>query len=492
MSLRAAAGEVLDWSFGLRNSANKYLTAESFGFRLNAAASLMKKKQIFFLEQNEGEPFCYIRSHLNCYLSVDGDGNIKADSSEKGDECQIIIEAQDDGRWCLKSAKYGWYLGNNPEKERAAFTTAKGEEHMWTVHLAMHPQICLKNLNRKAFVHLADSGETLTTDELIPWGEDATITLEFFDDDGTYGLVASNGSYLSSNGALLADHNNSCKFIIVFHGGLVAFKSKETGKFLTSLGAAGTCKATKSSITPDEQYTMEDSFPQVKLTAQNGKKVSIKQGIELAASQTETTDNEIFQVEPVGNGKWTIKACTNKYWTLVDGAIRAEAENADSADSQFTIEWLGNKIAIVASNGKYCQQKLNSYIHATGASASDDDKTTYVYEIVNRPSLVLRGEYGFVGTLPSGLLECNKSTPEVYLMHVTQGFCQIKHKNGKYWKVGDNGVSCTGESAEKYTMSLHEDSMMCLMYEGKYFEGHQNGALTVSGTAPGKTTFFEY
>jgi len=46
--------------------------------------------------------------------------------------------------------------------------------------------------------------------------------------------------------------------------------------------------------------------------------------------------------------------------------------------------------------------------------------------------------------------------------------------------------------AENYTMSLHEDSMMCLMFKGKYFEGFQNGAFTCTGTKPGKSSYFEY
>lgn len=241
---------------------------------------------------------------------------------------------------------------------------------------------------------------------------------------------------------------------------------------------------------------MEDSFPQIKLTAVNGKKVSIKAGIEVSATQTETTDLEIFQIEPagkVGDDVWTIKGCSGKFFSVVDNAVQCTAEAVTGDSEKFKIEWHGPSIAIQSvANGKYLEQKLNGYIHAIGSEASAEAKTTYVYEIINRPKLVLRGEYGFVGTLPSGLLECNKSVPEVYSMHITKGFCEIKHANGKYWKVGEAGVTCDGGAAEKYTMSLHEESMMCIMYNGKYFEGFQNGAFTCTGSKPGKSTFFEY
>lgn len=171
--------------------------------------------------QEEGEDHVYIKSHLNRYLIVDGDGNLKGDAEDKTDETQLVIEAQDDGRWCIKSKKYGWYLGNDPSIERSAFESEKQEKHMWTVHLAMHPQVCLRNINRRAYVHLADN--QLCTDELIPWGDDATITMHFFSEDGTYGLVSAEGSFLSASGALMSDPNETCKFIIVFNGGKVRF-----------------------------------------------------------------------------------------------------------------------------------------------------------------------------------------------------------------------------------------------------------------------------
>ena len=54
--------ETLSWSFGLRNAAGNYLTAETFGNRINCNASIMKKKQIFFLEQDASTGKVYIRT----------------------------------------------------------------------------------------------------------------------------------------------------------------------------------------------------------------------------------------------------------------------------------------------------------------------------------------------------------------------------------------------------------------------------------------------
>ena len=51
------------------------------------------------------------------YIRVDGDGSFLCDSDEKTNETAIIISAQADGRWALKSEKYGWYLGSKSAED---------------------------------------------------------------------------------------------------------------------------------------------------------------------------------------------------------------------------------------------------------------------------------------------------------------------------------------------------------------------------------------
>jgi fascin 1/2 len=67
--------------------------------------------------------------------------------------------------------------------------------------------------------------------------------------------------------------------------------------YLTALGAKGTVKATKERIGLDELFVLEDSHPQVKLKAWNGRRVSVRAGVEVSANQDDHTDAEYFQLE---------------------------------------------------------------------------------------------------------------------------------------------------------------------------------------------------
>lgn len=461
------------------------MTSETFG-KPSCEARAMKKKQIFNIEKGSDDTSVVFKTHLGKFFGVDGDGEFMDNCVSAGDEQQFVIEAQPNGQWAIKSAKYGWYFGGTGENLKT-FTKEITPDRLWTVNLAMHPQVCIRNVKRTRYVHL--SGDSVTTDEDTPWGDDATITIVFFEKNGTYGLQTCDGRFLSQKGELTANANDDCQYILQFMGGVVSFKSFTSGKFLTSLGAKGTLKATKADVTKDEQYEFEDSFPQIKLTAANGKKLSTFQGVALAASRTVTEDTEIFQIEPLGNNKWSFKTNTGKYWTLIDGAIHAEAETVGPKE-QFEIEWRGPAIQIKDADGNYVQQQLNTYLQPKGSNG--DEKSQFIYEIINRPRLVLRGEHGFIGTLPSGLLECNKSQPEVYAMHITKGVAKISHGNGKFWAVGANGVSCSGESPEDYHIELHPNSMLAIKCGDKYFQGAQNGAFTLTGTKIDKSTLFEY
>jgi len=92
------------WTIGLVNSKFKYLSAETFGFKVNANGTAMKKKQVWILEPfGDGDSIC-IKSHLNKYLAVDQFGNVTCENEEKDEMARFEVSVCDDfsGRWAFK------------------------------------------------------------------------------------------------------------------------------------------------------------------------------------------------------------------------------------------------------------------------------------------------------------------------------------------------------------------------------------------------------
>ena len=74
-----AATERGCWTIGLINSKYKYLSAETFGHKINANGKALKKKQVWILEPSGDGDTIVMRSHLNKYLAVDQFGNVTCD-----------------------------------------------------------------------------------------------------------------------------------------------------------------------------------------------------------------------------------------------------------------------------------------------------------------------------------------------------------------------------------------------------------------------------
>jgi fascin 1/2 len=282
---------------------------------------------------------------------------------------------------------------------------------------------------------------------------------------------------------------------------LLAFKSLKTGLYLTCSGGDGLTMARKRDAGKDELFLLEDSHPQIKMTSHKGQKVSIRGGIEVSANQKDTTDTETFQIECFG-GKWAVLCNSIKYWsTKDDGSIRAEAESVSETE-KFTIKWLDAKIALVASNGKLVSVQGNNQLKASVDLVSDSsipDECQFVYELVNRPRLVLRGHYGFIGMLPSGVLECNKSSYETMAMHVTKGVSEIAGSNGKYLAIAEDRskVTANGSSRTPLFLEFVDDSKFAVRYRDSsgdlfYMKGNQNGSLDFQGTDINEFTTWEF
>ncbi|TRY65808.1 hypothetical protein DNTS_024085 [Danionella cerebrum] len=458
--------DMLKIQFGLINCGNKYLTAEAFGFKINASATSMKKKQIWTLEQNgDDSNMFYLKSHLGRYIAADKDGNVTGDSETPGEECRFIITAHDDGRWSLQSEPHKRYLGGT-EDRITCFAQTISMAEKWSVHIAMHPQVNIFSVTRKRYAHLSSEQNEIAIDRDVPWGVDSLVTLVF--QDQRYHLQTADNRFLKNDGSLALNPDKSTGYTLEFRSGRVAFRDC-TGRYLAPSGPSGTMKSGKSAkVGKDELFVMEQSHPQVVLTAGNDRNVSTRQGMDLSANQDEEGDQETFQME--------ISKDTKK-----------------SANCYFDIEWRGKKITLRATNGKYVAAKKNGQLAATIDSAGETEE--FLMKLINRPLIVLRGEHGFIGCRRvTGTLDSNRSSYDVFGLEFRDGAYSLRDSTGKYWMVGSesNVLSSSDEPVDFFLEFCDYNKVAIKSVEGKYLKGDHAGVLKANAEDLDSSTMWEY
>ncbi|KAI7797042.1 fascin-2b [Triplophysa rosa] len=484
--------KALKLQFGLINHENRYLTAEAFGFKVNASAPSLKKKQIWTLEQeNQDGQVVFLRSHLGRYLASDKDGKVSCEAETKENDCRFLIVAQSDGRWALQSEPYLRFFGGSADY-LSCFAQTIGEAELWAVHLALHPQASLLSVARKRYAHLAAPEGEIAVDSNIPWGVDALLTLVYM--DGKYCLKTSDSRFLTNDGKLSSESGRGTGYTLELKSGKLAFKDYE-GKYLTPMGPTGTLRSGRCSKPgKDELFDLEESHPQVVFQSANNRFVSIRQGVSVSANQDDETDMETFQMEiDRDSKKCTFRTNEGNYWTLVShGGIQSTATEV-GANTMFDIVWLGRRVALQASNGKYVCAKKNGQLAAVSDSAGEDEQL--ILKLINRPILILRGENGYVcHHKNSNTLDANRSVYDIFTLHFNDGAYHIKGAGGKFWYVSNSGLVCSdGDTPEDFYFEFLEHGRIAIRGKNdKYLRGDQGGILKGDGEIADSSSLWEY
>lgn len=244
--------------------------------QVNASAPSLKKKQIWTLEQDAQDgQIVYLRSHLGRYLASDKDGKVTCEADGHNSDCRFLIVAQSDGRWALQSEQHLRFFGGSRDY-LSCFAQIVTDAELWAVHLALHPQANLLSVARKRYAHLSMEDGEIAVDLNIPWGVAALLTLTYL--DGKYCLKTCDSRFLGNDGKLLSQSGRATAYTLELKCGKLAFKDCE-GKYLSPMGPTGTLRSGRCSKPgKDELFDLEESHPQVVLTAANGRYVSIRQG----------------------------------------------------------------------------------------------------------------------------------------------------------------------------------------------------------------------
>ncbi|XP_059805048.1 fascin-2b isoform X2 [Hypanus sabinus] len=484
--------QALKIQFGLINCDNKYLTAEAFGFKVNASGASLKKKQIWMLEQDDGNnSVVFFKSHLGRYLLANKDGDVSCEAEQPSVDCRFTVIAHADGRWSLQSEPHKRYFGGT-EDRLSCFAQTITESELWSIHLASHPQANLLSVSRKRYAHLSAQEDELSADSNIPWGVDALITLVY--QEKKYSIQTSDNRFLRNDGKLITKRDLGTSYTLEFKAGKIAFKDHE-GKYLSALGPFGTLRSGRNSKPgKDDLFDLEQSHPQVVLRASNDRLVSIRQGMNISANQDEETHQETYQMEiDKETKKCILRTHTGNFWTLVaHGGIQSTATEVD-ANCLFEIVWRGRRIALKANNGKYICTKKNGQLAAVSESAGEDEEFTL--RLINRPILVLRGDHGFVSYHKgSSTLDANRSAYDIFQLEFENGAYHIKGSDGKFWYVSSTGTICTDSIIpEDFYLEFRDHGRLAIKGKsGKYLCGNQAGTLKADADEVDSSSLWEY
>ncbi|PAA64779.1 hypothetical protein BOX15_Mlig020481g1 [Macrostomum lignano] len=513
--------ESLKWKIGLRNASGRYLTAEPFGYKLNVSGSALRQRQTWVAVPDPARECLYFKSHLGRFLSADADGNVACSRDKPGVEERFLVErhGRDARLWALRSLQFGYYLAGEEDRLHCF---AKSPA-WWTCHLALHPQVHVKNLNRGRYLRLDvdeddetdaaeaegdedaggggySGGRQLLCDRCNPWGPGALITLQQ-QPDGRVAIRASDGSLLASNGRLVASElSERTLFCLDLRAGPssgLAFRDS-AGRYLTNVGALGLTRTKNSTVGRDELYVLEDSFPQVAVQAFNGRYASIRQGQDLNANQTDIGDTETYQLE-FQAGRWRFRTRDDKFWRLsaIGTGISGNGEARDPS-TLFEMQPLPRgRVSLRCSNGAYlAAKKLGALNAAAGGESSAGrrpaEEEQFRLVLLNRPVLVFRCGYGFIGVRGSRL-ECNLATYDMFqLEHSANGYF-IKSSDG-YWSIlGDASISFRSSRPEEFVFEFCNRSCVAILAQnGCYVRGEQNGTVRADSSAITDNCLWEY
>lgn len=181
----------------------------------------------------------------------------------------------------------------------------------------------MKHVVRKRYAQLDEDNE-IHIDNIIPWGCESILTVEY--SNGFYCIRSFNGRYFHKDGKLISDRTDETLFTIELYKGYLTFKDCNSC-YLTAIGPLGMMTTRNQTPSKDEQFVLEESKQQICLMASNGKLVSIKQGVDLSANQSEKDNSSIFQLEYDDHLElYHIRTSNNKYWKLDGHNIRATAD----------------------------------------------------------------------------------------------------------------------------------------------------------------------
>lgn len=466
-------------SIGVKSVHGKYLTLESFGNVVNCDGVALRSKQIWTLE-TDGSKFA-LKSHKGTYLSVDH--KTVSVNNTKGSKEHFHFQFST-GVVTIKTSEEKFLSVDASGK----LEVVENRPESFELERPIHPQVCLQ-LNK---CYLSLEGNEIATRAQTQFGKETLFTLEPAGERGQFSLRACNGKFLASDtiGSITVNATSnsdiSTHFAWEFQGQNLLLKSVLTRKYCGSQG--NKLKASSSSITLKEIFTLVDSDAQITLKASNGKNISA-QGENFVANSLENSHKEIFILEAKGS-KWALRSEAHLYVEVdSQGGVFVKSSTL-SENCLFEMEYHETKTAFKGKNGKYLSSKPLGAIDCKSSSATE--KELFQIFFFNRPQIVLQcHQTSFVG-VTEGKIKTNRSKGDAFTLEFKDGKYSLKTSDGKFLKEGAESRISLSPEPEWFTLEFHQNKLALKNEKGKYLRSENQGYLTAVADSITATELFEF
>ncbi|KAJ7329406.1 hypothetical protein JRQ81_015580 [Phrynocephalus forsythii] len=418
---------------GLVNWTGGFLTAESYGDGVSVLGSSLGRKQIWALEvaAKEGKRTrVALVGHQGQRLQAEADGTVRCGWLPSDSRSHFLLEVHPSGAWTLQQPDSQKYVGSDGED---VFCVSWGlsSHHMWMPQLAVHAHVALFHPSSQLYARADPELNRVWVDTPVPCLEECGFVLRFR--SGACHLETSGHKFVSRAERLARMPSAETAFQLTLRPGGLAFLADREGRVLYPQGSRGLLCLGHQPQGNEEWFVVERCPLWVTLRTMRAKRyLSILRDSEVYAGSKKATPTSPFLLEFGPDAQMVqLKGIHHRYLAQQRPCQRVAANGScEEAESRFRIWWHFGSVFLQAANGCYLGRLPVGRVVARAMHPGP--KEEFGVRLANRPFLVLRGQYGYVGSSAGQeVLQCNALEPDcVELLPCQPGVYHFQSKAG--------------------------------------------------------------
>ncbi|XP_077196725.1 fascin-3 [Paroedura picta] len=481
---------LIDWTGG-------YLTAEGYGGALvTALGSALGRRQTWELKASReaaGPTVVELRGPGGRALGAGPDGAVRCAQAAAADgQGQFLLEVHPSGAWSLQQVHSRKYLESDGED---VFCVSRGLTacHMWMPQLAMHAHVVLFNPRLQRYARADPELNRVWVDTRVPYQEECGFILRFR--GGVYHLETSRHHFLSRSEKLVEKPSAETAFHLTLRPGCLAFLTDREGRILYPHGSRGLLCLGDSPADKEEWFLIRRCPQWVSLRTAAQRYVTVVCDSDVYAGPKKVTPMSVFHLEVSPDSK-TVQLRGINHSYLAQRECKSLVANGNSSEPQtcFQVHWHYGKIFLRALNGCYVGTLPVGLVAARAMHPGPSEEFGLL--LANRPFLLLRGQYGYVGSSPShDVLQCNLLEPDgISLLPCKHSIYHLQTHSKSFWSLtAEKTFKTGGKVALNFCLEIRGNNILAILApNGYYLRGDREGTLMADSQEVTSETLWEF